>query len=109
MPGFGSRRRANDQTATVHGYLIGAMPDAQKPNDKQLLLMEKIKNAQSSTKWAVLGVRQLLERAMATHLDAIRSLEADLEEDPETDTPVTAIAAGAVPLLLTAQKTDAAA
>lgn len=93
---------------TVHGYLIGAMPEAQKPNDKQLLLMEKIKNAQASTKWAVLGVRQLLERAMATHLDAIRSLEADLEE-PETDTPAMAIAADATPLLLTSLEAHATA
>jgi hypothetical protein len=69
---------------TVHGFLIGAMPDAQKPNDKQLLLLEKIKNAQPSTRWEVLSVRTLLERAMATHLDAIKTLEADLEE-PELD------------------------
>ncbi|AZO77693.1 hypothetical protein BLM15_08755 [Bosea sp. Tri-49] len=65
---------------TVHGFLIGAMPDAQKPTDSQFLLLEKIKNVQPGTKWAVLGVRQLLERAMATHLDAIRSLEQDLDE-----------------------------
>lgn len=70
---------------TVHGFLIGAMPDAQNPNDKQLLLLEKIKNAQPSTKWVVMGVRSLLERAMDTHLAVIKALESDLrdEEVPE--------------------------
>lgn len=68
---------------TVHGFLIGAMPDSTKPNDKQLLLLEKIKNAQPSTKWMVIGVRQLLERAMDTHLAVIAALESDLEDEEE--------------------------
>ena len=72
---------------TVHGFLIGAMPDATKPNDKQLLLLEKIKQAQSSTKWVVIGVRQLLERAMDTRLAVIAALESDLEDDGEGDAP----------------------
>lgn len=68
---------------TVHGFLIGAMPDPQKPNDKQMLLLQKIKNAQPSTKWVVMGVRSLLERAMDTHLAVIKSLETDLQEPEE--------------------------
>lgn len=72
---------------TVHGFLIGALPDAQNPNDKQLLLLEKSKNAQPSTKWVVMGVRSLLERAMDTHLAVIKALESDLrdEEVPEAN------------------------
>lgn len=73
---------------TVHGFLIGAMPDPQKPNDKQMLLLDKIKNAQPSTKWVVMGVRSLLERAYDTHLAVIKSLESDLEEDSENVTAI---------------------
>ena len=49
---------------TVHGYLIGAMPDAARMTDGQMLLMRKIRGAGPDTKWLVMGVRQLLERAM---------------------------------------------
>lgn len=66
---------------TVHGFLIGAMPDAKNPNDKQLLLLEKIKSAAPSTKWIVMGVRSLLEKAMDTHLAVIKSLETDLDDE----------------------------
>jgi hypothetical protein len=66
---------------TVHGYLIGAMPDAQRPNDKEMLLLEKIKNAQPGSKWMVMGVRTLLDRAMDTHLAVIEALEKDLADE----------------------------
>lgn len=82
---------------TVHGFLIGAMPDPQKPTDKQLLLLEKIKNAQPSTKWVVMGVRSLLERAYDTHLAVIKSLETDLEEEGGD---ALALAAPAPPLMV---------
>ncbi|MFE3837558.1 ATP-binding protein [Pseudogemmobacter sonorensis] len=84
---------------TVHGFLIGAMPDAKNPNDKQFLLLEKIKNAPPSTKWVVLGVRSLLEKAMDTHLSVIKALESDLDDelgDGNVATPETA-GAGAAP------------
>lgn len=84
---------------TVHGFLIGAMPDAQKPNDKQLLLIEKIKAAQPSTKWVVMGVRQLLERAMDTHLAVIQSLETDLADEEQQEQK--ALAGADAPLMLT--------
>jgi hypothetical protein len=71
---------------TIQGFLIGAMPDSQKPNDKQLLLLEKIKNAQPTNKWVVIGIRSLLERTMDTHLAVIKSLESDLND--ESDVPI---------------------
>lgn len=66
---------------TVHGYLIGAMPDAQKPNDKELLLLERMSGAGPDTKWMVLGVRNLLQRTMDTHLAVIKALESDLGDE----------------------------
>lgn len=86
---------------TVHGFLIGAMPDTTKPNDKQLLLLEKIKQAQPSTKWMVIGVRQLLERAMDTHLAVITALESDLDEGAEEDADLGLIGAQDAMLMLT--------
>ena len=71
---------------TVHGFLIGAMPDKQKSNDKQMLLLDKMKNAQPSAKWVVVGVRSLLERAMDTHLAAIKALESDLDDEQGSST-----------------------
>lgn len=92
---------------TVHGFLIGAMPDSQKPNDKQLLLLEKIKSAQPSTKWIVMGVRSLLERAMATHLAVIEALEKDLDDGDGQITP--AISGGQAPPLMLAKTQSGAA
>jgi hypothetical protein len=66
---------------TVHGYLIGAMPDSQKPNDKQLLLLKKLESVQPGQKWVVVGVRQLLDQALATHLAVIDALKHDLGDD----------------------------
>lgn len=70
---------------TVHGFLIGAMPDAKKPSDKQLLLLNRMKESHPATKWMVLGVRRLLERAQDSHHAVIEALEAELEEEPEPD------------------------
>ena len=72
---------------TVHGFLIGAMPDATKPNDKQLLLIDKMKSSQPSTKWMVIGVRQLLERALDTHLAVISALENELDDEADNPDP----------------------
>lgn len=72
---------------TVHGYLIGAMPDAQKPNDKELLLLERMNGAGPDTKWMVLGVRNLLQRTMDTHLAVIKALESDMGETPDEVAP----------------------
>jgi hypothetical protein len=83
----------------VHGYLIGAMPDAQKLNDKQLTLMDRMKKQQQSSNWEVVGVHQLLERAMDTHLAIIQALESELTEEVLKQP---AIAGGTEPLLLAA-------
>ncbi len=66
---------------TVHGFLIGAMPDTPRMNDRQMLLTKKIKGAGPDTKWLVMGVRELLERAMDSHLSVIKALEQDLGEE----------------------------
>jgi hypothetical protein len=87
-----------DRPLTVHGYLIGAMPDAQKPTDKQFLLLKRIKDVVPGNKWIVLGVRALLERTMATHLAVIDALQKDLADDdeiPAADRPAGAPTAAA--------------
>lgn len=73
------------KSLTVHGWLIGAMPDATKTNDKQLLLLDRIKKAQPSSPWMVLGVRELLARTLETHHAVIASLQSDLNEEEEPD------------------------
>jgi hypothetical protein len=68
------------RSVMVHGYLIGAMPDTKTVNDQELLLIDKIEKAGPESKWAVLGVRSLLERAKQIHLDQIKALESDLSD-----------------------------
>lgn len=66
---------------TVHGYLIGAMPDPETKAAAQRDLLYAIKtewNAKAT--WEVLGLEQLLQRAQAIHSDAIDVFEKELKE-----------------------------
>lgn len=75
------------RSLTVHGYLIGAMPDPKTVNDSERLLLKKIEKAGPNSSWVVLGVRGLLERAQATHASVIEALEDDIEAEDAGDEP----------------------
>ena len=66
---------------TVHGYLIGAMPDPEtRASGQRDLLYAISKEWDAKTAWEVLGLEHLLQRAQAIHSDAIDAFERALEE-----------------------------
>ncbi len=75
------------RSLTVHGYLIGAMPDPKTTNNSERLLLKKIEKSGPSSSWVVLGVRGLLERAQATHQSVIDALKSDIEAEDAGDEP----------------------
>src|SRR3546814_20547053 len=48
---------------TVHGYLIGALPDVKTVADDEILLDNRMKKAGPDTAWKVVGLKSLLEMA----------------------------------------------
>lgn len=78
------------RNVTVHGHLIGAMPDVKTTNDDELLLLSEMEKNGPSSDWVVVGVRALLEKAQVAHASVIQSLESDLkrglavEDEPKT-------------------------
>src|SRR3546814_8548332 len=66
---------------TVHGYLIGAMPDVKTVADDEILLVKRMKKAGPDTAWKVVGLRSLLEMAQDSHASVISSLEEDMKRD----------------------------
>ena len=70
------------QKVTVHGYLIGAMPD---PNTKAAgerdLLYDIKQEWTARASWEVLGLEHLLQRAQTIHSDAIEVFERELKEN----------------------------
>lgn len=66
---------------TVHGYLIGAMPDPEtKASGQRDLLYAIDKEWDAKAAWEVLGLEHLLQRAQTIHSDAIDAFEKALEE-----------------------------
>lgn len=66
---------------TVHGYLIGAMPDVKTTADDEILLVNRMKKAGPDTAWKVVGLRSLLEMAQDAHASVISSLEEDIKRE----------------------------
>lgn len=75
------------QKVTVHGYLIGAMPnpDTRAAGERDLLYAIKSEWT-AQTAWEVLGLEQLLQRAQTIHSDAIDAFERELKEN-EVESP----------------------
>jgi hypothetical protein len=67
------------RNVTVHGHLIGAMPDDKTTNDDELLLLSEMAKNGPSSDWVVVGVRALLEKAQVAHASVIQALEQDLK------------------------------
>lgn len=66
------------RNVTVHGHLIGAMPDDKTTNDDELLLLSEMEKNGPNSDWVVVGVRALLEKAQVAHASVIQALESDL-------------------------------
>ena len=64
-----------------HGYLIGAMPKPNSSNTQEYALLQKFKSIGPRDEIQVLGLTELIRDARTVHVEAIRSLEKDLDED----------------------------
>ncbi len=64
---------------SVHGYLIGSMPDDKTAVDKEILLLSRIGKTGPDTQWKVIGLRLLLEHAQVAHASVIDSLKKDID------------------------------
>jgi Histidine kinase-, DNA gyrase B-, and HSP90-like ATPase len=85
------------RTVSVSGLLIGAMPDPDRLSDSSSLLIKRIQSAGLNSEWAVIGIRDLVQRALDTHLQAIQVLEKELREDQIADPDEQVEADGATP------------
>lgn len=83
------------RAVTVHGYLIGAMPDPKTVNDDELLLLSEMSKNGPGSEWLVIGVRALLERAKAAHASVIDALQADINNGLAAEDTAKAEAASA--------------
>ncbi|MGQ3231175.1 MAG: hypothetical protein ACT6R2_20050, partial [Blastomonas fulva] len=92
------------QKVTVHGYLIGAMPDPNTKATGELDLLYSIdREWTAQTAWEVLGLEHLLQRAQTIHSDAIDAFERELKEteaDAAVASPPTPAAAPMEPIVI---------
>jgi len=65
----------------VFGYLIGAMPSLPTSSFKQTQLLDRLTKQGPNAQIQVLGLNQLLQEALQSHMDAIKVLENELDED----------------------------
>jgi hypothetical protein len=67
----------------VHGFLIGAMPAHDTRAISQKMLLEQFRKSTPSDSIKILGLTQLIKDAMTVHLEAIKSLEQELNENED--------------------------
>ena len=68
----------------INGYLIGAMPKSDTGNTAEKQLLRKFREAGPKEDIQIIGMTEMIRNARTVHVEAIRSLEADLA-DEETD------------------------
>lgn len=85
-----------NRKVTVHGYLIGSMPDEKTVNDDERLLLSEIEKQGLNSEWSVMGTRSMLEYAQVANGHAIAAMEkdlADLDQDAERESDPENVAA----------------
>lgn len=66
-----------------HGYLIGAMPKLDSKANAEFALLEKYRSIGPKDEIQVLGLNELIRDARTVHVEAIRSLQKDLEDEDD--------------------------
>lgn len=70
-----------DRHCMVQGILIGAMPEPDSTAEGAKQLRYKMKKRASKEQWEVFGIRELIERALRIHQEAIDTLQESLQGD----------------------------
>ncbi len=68
-------------TPTIHGYLIGAMPDVNAAATGQKMLLKKLNESTPNERIKIVGIHMLIEQARAVHLEAIKAMEEESGDD----------------------------
>ena len=95
------------RTVAVNGYLIGEMPDAETKVQAELNLLRKFTDASADPQIRIAGLTQVINDAWNIHVDAIRAIEAELEDD-EPDQAASASAREDVPAIAPSAASNAA-
>lgn len=69
----------------INGYLIGAMPKVGTSNMKELQLLEEFRSAGPKADIQIIGMTEMIKNARTVHVEAIKALEADLDEEERED------------------------
>lgn len=80
------RQHLQNGTAIVHGFLIGAMPRGKQLSENSRKLLWRMEREGPNARWRVLGIRQVLSDTWQVHLDAIKVLERELNEEGNSPT-----------------------
>lgn len=75
----------SDRHCVVQGILIGAMPEPDSTAEGAKHLRYKMKKRASKEQWEVFGIRELIERALRIHQEAIDTLEESLQGDESAE------------------------
>lgn len=78
----------------VHGFLIGAMPEPDTKSIDARRLLDKFNKSTPGDTIRIVGVNQLIQQAWTVHVDAIKTLEQELEGDDAESETVEALPAG---------------
>ena len=79
----------------IRGFLIGAMPDHSTGAANQRQLLDEFKKQGANSEIRILGIEEMLKDAWQVHIEAIKVLETEMneDEDDEEDAAGTAPAA----------------
>lgn len=67
------------KTATVHGYLIGSLPDETTRNSDEMVLLSKYQKSTPAQAWQIIPLTNMLERAKTRHMDYMEVLAKEEE------------------------------
>ena len=78
---------AASHTVAVHGWLIGTVPKPDASSTQQRQLRSEFASAGPSDEIRIISLTELVRNAFAVHVEAIRALEKEEEDAPETEAP----------------------
>lgn len=73
------------RTIAVHGYLIGEMPADITTVKAEVNLLDRFKKSGPDSQIRIVGLTQLINDAWNVHIDAIKAIESELEDEEEDE------------------------
>ncbi|MGO7000161.1 ATP-binding protein [Rhizobium leguminosarum] len=73
------------RTIAIHGYLIGEMPADNTTVQAELSLLSRFQKAGPDSQIRIVGLTQLINDAWNVHIDAIKAIESELDDDDDGD------------------------